>query len=173
MNTSGYNFDVTFSDKVKNDQNLYVLHITKYGKTRTMDLQVSKIPLVLHPKPSVSAIGWVEFPCPVTMYLKSWLYVILIFTIIPELLPLQLHYVIQCWFSYFQSDIKEKQKRLVEQLTSQISESPGPPTRKLLARCLATLFSVGDSFAMFEAINKCNEFVRSKDDSPSYLPTRL
>jgi len=57
MNTSGYNFDVTFSDKVKNDQNLYVLHITKYGKTRTMDLQVSKIPLVLHPKPSVSAIG--------------------------------------------------------------------------------------------------------------------
>ncbi|XP_052275904.1 HEAT repeat-containing protein 5B-like isoform X2 [Dreissena polymorpha] len=71
------------------------------------------------------------------------------------------------------SDIKEKQKRLVEQLTNQISESPGPPTRKLLARCLATLFSVGDSFAMFEAINKCNEFVKNKDDSPSYLPTRL
>ncbi|WAR19304.1 HTR5B-like protein [Mya arenaria] len=71
------------------------------------------------------------------------------------------------------SDIKEKQKRLVEQLISQISESPGPPTRKLLARCLATLFIVGDSFAMFDAINKCNELVRSKDDSPSYLPTKL
>ncbi|XP_060553128.1 HEAT repeat-containing protein 5B-like isoform X2 [Ruditapes philippinarum] len=71
------------------------------------------------------------------------------------------------------SDIKEKQKRLVEQLINQISESPGPPTRKLLARCLATLFIVGDSFAMFDAINKCNEIAKSKDDSPSYLPTRL
>ncbi|XP_060608226.1 HEAT repeat-containing protein 5B-like, partial [Ruditapes philippinarum] len=70
------------------------------------------------------------------------------------------------------SDIKEKQKRLVEQLINQISESPGPPTRKLLARCLATLFIVGDSFAMFDAINKCNEIAKSKDDSPSYLPTR-
>lgn len=71
------------------------------------------------------------------------------------------------------SDIKGSQKTLVEQLTSQISESPGPPTRKLLARCLAQLFSVGDTFALFETINKCNDVIRNKDDSPSYLPTRL
>ncbi|XP_070179925.1 HEAT repeat-containing protein 5B-like isoform X2 [Littorina saxatilis] len=71
------------------------------------------------------------------------------------------------------SDIKGSQKTLVEQLTAQISESPGPPTRKLLARCLAQLFSVGDTFALFETINKCNDIIRNKDDSPSYLPTRL
>ncbi|KAI8784582.1 HEAT repeat-containing protein 5B-like isoform X1 [Biomphalaria glabrata] len=71
------------------------------------------------------------------------------------------------------SDIKGSQKRLVEQLTSQISESPGPPTRKLLARCLALIFSVGDTFDLFETINKCNDIIKSKDDSPSYLPSRL
>ena len=72
-----------------------------------------------------------------------------------------------------QSDIKEKQGRLVQQLTGQINESPGPPARKLLARCLAQLFSVGDTFSMFDSINKCNDIVKSKDDSPSYLPSRL
>lgn len=61
----------------------------------------------------------------------------------------------------------------MSQLTAQISESPGPPTRKLLARNLATLFSVGDTFDLFEAINKCNDILKNKDDSPSYLPTRL
>lgn len=71
------------------------------------------------------------------------------------------------------SDIKEKQKQLVAQLTSQISESPGPPTRKLLARNLATIFSVGDTFDLFETLNKCNDIIKNRDDSPSYLPTRL
>lgn len=71
------------------------------------------------------------------------------------------------------SDIKEKQKKLVEQLINQISESPGPPTRKLLARNLATLFVVGDSFDLFETIGKCNDIIKNKDDSPSFLPTKL
>ncbi|XP_061173824.1 HEAT repeat-containing protein 5B-like isoform X2 [Saccostrea echinata] len=71
------------------------------------------------------------------------------------------------------SDIKEKQKQLVAQLTSQISESPGPPTRKLLARNLATIFSVGDTFDLFETLNKCNDVIKNRDDSPSYLPTKL
>ena len=75
--------------------------------------------------------------------------------------------------SSFQSDIRESQKKLIDQLTNQITENPGPPTRKLLARCLATIFSVGDTFALFETINKCNDIIRNKDDSPSYLPTRL
>ena len=72
-----------------------------------------------------------------------------------------------------QSDIKEKQKKLVAQLTAQISESPGPPTRKLLARNLATIFSVGDTFDLFETLNKCNDIIKNRDDSPSYLPTKL
>ncbi|XP_071161425.1 HEAT repeat-containing protein 5B-like isoform X1 [Mytilus edulis] len=71
------------------------------------------------------------------------------------------------------SDIKEKQKKLVEQLINQISESPGPPTRKLLARNLATLFVVGDSFDLFHTIGKCNDIIKNKDDSPSFLPTKL
>nr|CAD7424526.1 unnamed protein product [Timema monikensis] len=72
-----------------------------------------------------------------------------------------------------QSDIKGCQKKLVEQLTQRIQESPGPPTRKLIARCLATLFSVGDTFLLFETVNKCNDILKNKDDSPSFLPTRL
>ncbi|XP_052870184.1 HEAT repeat-containing protein 5B isoform X2 [Anopheles cruzii] len=71
------------------------------------------------------------------------------------------------------SDIKGCQKKLVEQLTQHIQGSPGPPTRKLIARCLATLFSVGDTFLLFETVNKCNDILKNKDDSPSYLPTRL
>ncbi|XP_075438374.1 HEAT repeat-containing protein 5B-like [Ascaphus truei] len=39
------------------------------------------------------------------------------------------------------TDIKDNQKKLVEQVTGLISSSPGPPTRKLLAKNLATLYS--------------------------------
>nr|XP_006814260.1 PREDICTED: HEAT repeat-containing protein 5B-like [Saccoglossus kowalevskii] len=71
------------------------------------------------------------------------------------------------------SDIKESQNKLVQQLTNQIHESPGPPTRKLLGKCLATLYHVGDTFTLFETVNKCNDIVKSKDDSPSFLPAKL
>lgn len=71
------------------------------------------------------------------------------------------------------SDIKGCQKKLVEQLTTHLQNSPGPPTRKLIARCLATLFSVGDTFLLFETVNKCNDILKNKDDSPSFLPTKL
>ncbi|XP_065165699.1 HEAT repeat-containing protein 5B isoform X3 [Atheta coriaria] len=71
------------------------------------------------------------------------------------------------------SDIKECQKKLVEQLMAHIQEAPGPPTRRLIARCLATLFSVGDTFLLFDTVNKCNDILKNKDDSPSFLPTRL
>ncbi|CAH1153655.1 unnamed protein product [Phaedon cochleariae] len=71
------------------------------------------------------------------------------------------------------NDIKGCQKQLVQQLMNRIQESPGPPTRKLIARCLATLFSVGDTFLLFDTVNKCNDILRNKDDSPSFLPTRL
>lgn len=72
-----------------------------------------------------------------------------------------------------QSDIKQCQKKLVEQLTTHIQAAPGPPTRKLIASCLATLFSVGDTFVLFETVNKCNDILKNKDDSPSFLPTKL
>uniref|UniRef100_A0A452TZ44 HEAT repeat-containing protein 5A n=1 Tax=Ursus maritimus TaxID=29073 RepID=A0A452TZ44_URSMA len=70
-------------------------------------------------------------------------------------------------------DVKEKQKTLVEQLLSLLNSSPGPPTRKLLAKNLGVLYSIGDTFSVYETIDKCNDLIRSKDDSPSYLPTKL
>nr|XP_055377450.1 HEAT repeat-containing protein 5B isoform X2 [Condylostylus longicornis] len=71
------------------------------------------------------------------------------------------------------SDIKGCQKKLVQQLTTHIQGSPGPPTRKLIADCLATLFSVGDTFLLFDTVNTCNDILKNKDDSPSFLPTKL
>ncbi|CAK8692902.1 unnamed protein product [Clavelina lepadiformis] len=71
------------------------------------------------------------------------------------------------------SDIKEKQKQLVAQLNAQILAGPGPPTRSLIGYCLSTLYQVGDSYSMYETVSKCNEIVRNKDDSPSYLSIRL
>ncbi|XP_067876550.1 HEAT repeat-containing protein 5B [Heterodontus francisci] len=70
-------------------------------------------------------------------------------------------------------DVKEKQKKLVEQLNELISSSPGPPTRKLLAKNLATLYSIGDTFTVFQTLDKCNDIVKSKDDTSAYLPTKL
>ncbi|TRY91613.1 hypothetical protein DNTS_021767 [Danionella cerebrum] len=71
------------------------------------------------------------------------------------------------------ADVKEKQKLLVEQLMALISSSPGPPTRKLLAKNLALIYSIGDTFTVFQTLDKCNEIIRSKDDSAAYLPTKL
>ncbi|KAL5274805.1 HEATR5B family protein [Megaselia abdita] len=71
------------------------------------------------------------------------------------------------------SEIKEFQRKLVKQLTEQINLAPGPPTRKLLANCFATLFSVGDTFIMFDTVNACNDILKNKDDSPSFLSTKL
>uniref|UniRef100_A0A2K6TQL5 HEAT repeat-containing protein 5B n=1 Tax=Saimiri boliviensis boliviensis TaxID=39432 RepID=A0A2K6TQL5_SAIBB len=70
------------------------------------------------------------------------------------------------------TDVKEKQKKLVEQLTGLISSSPGPPTRKLLAKNLAALYSIGDTFTVFQTLDKCNDIIRSKDDTVAYLPTK-
>lgn len=69
--------------------------------------------------------------------------------------------------------MKKNQKCLVEQLTVILIGSPGPPTRWLLAHCLALLYRLGDSLTSSLTVDRCNDIIRSKDDSPSYLPTRL
>ncbi|XP_029454843.1 HEAT repeat-containing protein 5A isoform X1 [Rhinatrema bivittatum] len=71
------------------------------------------------------------------------------------------------------TDVKEKQKKLVEQLSTLLISSPGPPSRRLIAKNLAILYSIGDTFSVYQTIDKCSELIRSKDDSPSYLPTKL
>uniref|UniRef100_A0A8C4LEW8 HEAT repeat-containing protein 5B n=1 Tax=Equus asinus asinus TaxID=83772 RepID=A0A8C4LEW8_EQUAS len=79
------------------------------------------------------------------------------------------------WYCFLSSwtDVKEKQKKLVEQLTGLISSSPGPPTRKLLAKNLAALYSIGDTYTVFQTLDKCNDIIRNKDDTAGYLPTKL
>ena len=52
-------------------------------------------------------------------------------------------------------EIKSTQKQLVNQLLALVQQgSPGPPTRVLIAKCLTTLFTVGDTFLLFDTINK-------------------
>lgn len=84
-----------------------------------------------------------------------------------------LRYIDKALLTAQKSDIKECQKKLVQQLTEQVNATPGPPIRKLLANCLATLFSVGDTFILFDTVNTCNDILKNKDDSPSFLPTKL
>ncbi|XP_063507586.1 HEAT repeat-containing protein 5A isoform X4 [Pongo pygmaeus] len=84
-----------------------------------------------------------------------------------------LRYLKKLLLATSRNDVREKQKTLVEQLLSLLNSSPGPPTRKLLAKNLAILYSIGDTFSVYEAIDKCNDLIRSKDDSPSYLRTKL
>ncbi|XP_051578229.1 HEAT repeat-containing protein 5A-like isoform X2 [Myxocyprinus asiaticus] len=71
------------------------------------------------------------------------------------------------------ADLKQNQKQLVEQLTRVLTSSPGPPTRLLLAHCLALVYRLGDSLTSSLTVDLCNDIIRSKDDSPSFLPTRL
>ena len=52
-------------------------------------------------------------------------------------------------------DIKANQKTLVNQLMDLVSKgSPGPPARVLVAQAMTTLFRVGDTFMLFEVINR-------------------
>ncbi|XP_060939458.1 HEAT repeat-containing protein 5A [Limanda limanda] len=70
-------------------------------------------------------------------------------------------------------DIRQNQRRLVEQLSCVLIGSPGPPTRWLLAHCLALLYRLGDPLLASFLVDRCNDIIRSRDDSPSGLPTRL
>ncbi|XP_067939352.1 HEAT repeat-containing protein 5B-like isoform X2 [Watersipora subatra] len=71
------------------------------------------------------------------------------------------------------ADVKQSQKTLTSQLTALLTKSPGPPTRYLIAKCLATLFTIGNTNELFNTIDKCNDIIKNKDDSPSYLPNKL
>ncbi|XP_047677260.1 HEAT repeat-containing protein 5A isoform X1 [Tachysurus fulvidraco] len=70
-------------------------------------------------------------------------------------------------------DVKQNQKRLVEQLMAVLNSSPGPPTRYLLAHCVALVYCVGESLTSSLTVDRCHDIIKSKDDSPSFLPTRL
>ncbi|KAK5857880.1 hypothetical protein PBY51_011093 [Eleginops maclovinus] len=71
------------------------------------------------------------------------------------------------------SEIKHNQRRLLDQLSGILIGSPGPPTRWLLAHCLALIYRLGDPISSCLFVDRCNDIIRSRDDSPSGLPTRL
>ncbi|KAL7861720.1 hypothetical protein SRHO_G00131610 [Serrasalmus rhombeus] len=51
--------------------------------------------------------------------------------------------------------------------------STQPPPHWLLARCLALLYWIGDSFTSSLTLDHCNDIIHSKDDSSSFQPSRL
>lgn len=69
--------------------------------------------------------------------------------------------------------IKECQEDLIQQLLSNLTRAPGRPTHQLIGRCLANLFTVGDSLLLYTAVNTCNGLLKSRDDGPSSISTRL
>ncbi|KAL3969204.1 growth factor receptor-bound protein 10 [Sarotherodon galilaeus] len=70
-------------------------------------------------------------------------------------------------------DIRQNQRCLVDQLWEILINSPSRPTRWVLAHCLAVLYRLGDPIPSSLMVERCNDIIRSKDDSPSALPTRL
>lgn len=43
-----------------------------------------------------------------------------------------------------------------------------------LSRWLAfQIYSVGDTYSLFETINICNDILKGRDDSPAHLPVKL
>uniref|UniRef100_A0AC34Q6C8 HEAT repeat-containing protein 5B n=1 Tax=Panagrolaimus sp. JU765 TaxID=591449 RepID=A0AC34Q6C8_9BILA len=71
------------------------------------------------------------------------------------------------------ADIKNCQQKLVQQLMERITTGPGSPTRQLLARCLAQVFTIADAYDLFQTINLCNDALKGKDDSVANLPVKL
>ncbi|XP_028251322.1 HEAT repeat-containing protein 5A isoform X1 [Parambassis ranga] len=71
------------------------------------------------------------------------------------------------------ADIRQNQRRLIDQLLDVLTGSPGLPTRWLLAHCLALVYRLGDPMSSSLMVERCSDIIRSKDDSPSGLPTRL
>jgi len=72
-----------------------------------------------------------------------------------------------------QTEVKNSQEKLEEQLSKHLTEILGPPTRQLLAKCYALLYSIGSTRTLYETVNKCSDIIRSKDESQSYLPVKL
>lgn len=55
----------------------------------------------------------------------------------------------------------------------QLSSQNGNPSRRLIAKCLAMIFTVGDTFLLFDTVNKFIETLKNKDDSASISNTKL
>lgn len=61
------------------------------------------------------------------------------------------------------AEIKKIQGKITAQLFSLFNAFPGPPIRHLIARNIATLFSIGDILELHATIQKCNDIIRSRE----------
>src|SRR4051812_43056659 len=76
-----------------------------------------------------------------------------------------LRYLLRILPATQKADLKSCQQRLLEQLTHRIQTGPGPPTRHLLAKCIAQVFVIADTYDLFQTINVCNDALRAKEDA--------
>ena len=61
--------------------------------------------------------------------------------------------------------MKKNQQTLVIQLHKLLTKSLPPSLRSLLSSSYVSLYYAGDSSSLFETINKCNDVVKSKDET--------
>lgn len=71
------------------------------------------------------------------------------------------------------TEVRDVQQALTDQLMGQITQGVGPPSRKLLGRCLAKIFTTGDSISLYAVLNSCNDVLKVRDDSPTAINKRL
>ncbi|CAI2353223.1 unnamed protein product [Caenorhabditis sp. 36 PRJEB53466] len=71
-------------------------------------------------------------------------------------------------------DLKNVQKELQQQLESRLHTVTGPPTRKLIARCIGRVYALtGDIVALNSLLNSCNDTLKVKDESPRQVQSKL
>ena len=65
---------------------------------------------------------------------------------------------------YLKELVRNSQKKLVAQLSNliQTGAATGPIIRQLVSDCFVSLFIVGDTFLLFETINKCVYQIKAK-----------
>ncbi|CAI5452193.1 unnamed protein product [Caenorhabditis angaria] len=71
-------------------------------------------------------------------------------------------------------DLKNVKQTLISQLESRLYQQNGPPTRKLISRCIARVYSLsGDTSSLLTTINSCNDTLKVKDESPKQVQAKL
>ncbi|CAJ0582520.1 unnamed protein product, partial [Mesorhabditis spiculigera] len=71
------------------------------------------------------------------------------------------------------AELKSIQPKLIAQLHQRLQAGVGPPTRTLLAKCIAKTYSLGDIYSVTATMNLCNDLLESKEDSAQQLSVKM
>ncbi|CAJ0578871.1 unnamed protein product, partial [Mesorhabditis spiculigera] len=71
------------------------------------------------------------------------------------------------------AELKSIQSKLIAQLHQRLQAGVGPPTRTLLAKCIAKTYSLGDIYSVTATMNLCNDLLESKEDSAQQLSVKM